>query len=110
MTNTTRPALASARSSSSSPAGISARAKRLRSGMGKPRLDLRPQHWKAHRAASQGHVMEGALVEAPAQARLGLRAQRQDLTLPDLVGQRLAGPADVAIDLGDDVVVRRGSV
>src|SRR5688572_28098855 len=47
--------------------------------------------------------MKLANVEARAQRALGLAAQRADADLANLVRERLAGPGDVALDLGDDV-------
>ena len=54
--------------------------------------------------------MEAARIEFCAERSLCLGAQAADGELAQLVGQGLAGPADVAIDLGPDLVQRQRGV
>ena len=54
--------------------------------------------------------MERPDVEAAAEPGPGLVAQPSDLELADLVGEGLARPGDVAVDLVDDVVLGQGGV
>ena len=60
--------------------------------------------WPEHR------VMEAAQVELGAQLLLRPRPQLADLELAQLVGQRLAGVGDVAVDLGVDIGVGQGRI
>jgi hypothetical protein len=53
-------------------------------------------------------VVEVAQVETRAQGLLRAPPQLLDLQLPQLVGQRLTRPGDVAVDLGLDLVVGQG--
>ena len=54
--------------------------------------------------------MEGANVECVSQCRFGLAPQVPQGEFADLVGKRLAGPGNVAVDLGADLVHRQGRV
>src|ERR1039458_6397526 len=62
-----------------------------------PRIDAVAQHVQRQGAGVQHLIVEGAQVEVIAQSRLGPLAQLQDFELPDLVGQSLAGPRDIAV-------------
>src|SRR5947207_3172766 len=75
-----------------------------------PRLDLRAQHGQAHGSGAEERVVEAAQIEAGAEARLRVGAKAADFELAELVGQRLRGPGDVAIDLVDDVLARERGV
>jgi hypothetical protein len=70
---------------------------------GDPTVDLLLEHFERDRAHLQDDVVELAKVEAATELLLGARAQLLDLQLADLVGQRLARPADVAIGLVGDI-------
>ena len=50
-------------------------------------------------AGTQHDVVEAADVEHRSLALAGFLAQREDLQLPELVGQRLPRPRQVAVDL-----------
>src|SRR5688572_3051407 len=78
--------------------------------LGDPGIDVALQHRQRQRARAEHHVVEGADVEALAELGGRARAQLLDLQLADLVGQRLARPGDVAVDLVDDVVLGLGRV
>src|SRR5215470_3873883 len=54
--------------------------------------------------------MEALLVELRAKRRFSLGPQPADGELTKLVGESLAGPADVPIDLGFHLMLREGSV
>src|SRR6185436_20524233 len=54
------------------------------------------------RALGEHGVVEAAQRERGAVARLDLAAHPQQLELADLVGEGLAGPRQVALDLADD--------
>src|SRR5690348_11750439 len=49
--------------------------------------------------------MEAPLVEPGTERRFSLLTQAKDRQLAQLVGERLSGPADVAVDLGLDLVL-----
>ena len=74
-----------------------------------PFVDELLQHIQRDRALAEDDVVELAEVER-AELFLGPPAQLLDLQLADLVGQGLAGPGDVAVDLVDDVVLGLGGV
>ena len=59
---------------------------------------------------AEDDVVEGADVEVIAQCRLAFAPQLQHLELADFVGQRLAGIADVTIDLVDNIVFGFSSI
>jgi 3-hydroxyacyl-CoA dehydrogenase len=59
---------------------------------------------------AEDRVVEAADVEAGAERGFGLRTEAADLELADLVGQGLAGPADVSVHLVGDVVEPQGGV
>ena len=59
------------------------------------------------RACVEHLVVEGADIEVVAELFFGAVAQLEDFKLADLVGESLAGPCDVAIDLGLDGWSRR---
>ncbi len=52
-------------------------------------------------AIAQNYVVKFADVEFGAQFQLCFLAQLDDFKLAHLVGERLAGPGDITIDLGD---------
>ena len=60
------------------------------------------EHVKRQCPAVEHLVVEGADVELVAERFLRAGAELEDLELADLVGQSLAGPGDVAVDLGLD--------
>ena len=62
------------------------------------------QHPERHRPERQQPVVEGTEVEGGTGASAGLLPDLPDLQLADLVGQGLAGPGDVAVDLVLDLV------
>src|SRR5690606_14792971 len=68
-------------------------------------LALQGRQW--YRSQAQHLVVEGLLVEAVAEFVLGLAAQVQQGAVADVVGQRLARPGDVAVDLVDHVDLRQ---
>ena len=70
---------------------------------GDPVVDLALEHGQRQRAGHQHLGVEVLEVEAAAERLLGLGAQLEDLELADLVGERLAGNGDVALDLGGDL-------
>src|SRR6185369_699550 len=72
--------------------------------------DAVAQGWQADRPRAEDGVVEGLDLELRAEPLPRVRAKGQDLELPDLVGERLARPDDVAVDLVDDVVVAEGRV
>ena len=57
------------------------------------------------RALAKDDVVERPDVERGSERVLGLRPEREDLALAELVGQRLARHREVAVDLVDDVVL-----
>src|SRR6266404_1296023 len=70
-----------------------------------PMLDMWLKEAQRNGALLQDGVVEGADVEFGAEAALGFGAQLADFELAEFVGQRLAGPDDVAIDFDGDVLV-----
>src|SRR5712664_603843 len=70
-----------------------------------PMLDVRLEETQRDRALLQDGVVEGADIEFGAEAALGFGAQLADFELAEFVGQRLAGPDDVAVDLNRDVLI-----
>jgi len=64
-------------------------------------VDAGLEHGERQRAVVEQGVVESADVEALAQGFLGALAQGADAKLADLVAERLAGPDDVAVGLGD---------
>src|SRR4051812_17214671 len=58
-----------------------------------------------HRATEQDDIVKLLHVERRAELPRRPRAQLLDLQLADLVGERLAGPRDVAVHFVDDVLV-----
>src|SRR5882724_9565127 len=75
-----------------------------------PMLDVRLQETQRDRTLLQDRFVEGADVELAGQLALGFGAQFADLELAKLVGQGLARPHDVAIDLDRDVLIGRATV
>ena len=75
-----------------------------------PMLDVRLQQAQRDRALLQDGVVEGAHVKLAAEPALGFGAQLADFELAKLVGQRLARPHDVAINLDRDVLIGLASV
>jgi len=73
-------------------------------------LDMRLQEAQRDRALLQDSIVEGADVELTGEAALGFGAQLSNLELAKLVGQGLARPHDVAIDLDRDVLIGLASV
>src|SRR5690606_38855252 len=69
-----------------------------------PAGDLGLQHPQADGGPAEHGVVEAPDVEGLAEPAPGVVPQAQDLPLADLVGERLAGHADVAVDLDDDLV------
>src|SRR3546814_8084092 len=65
-----------------------------------PAIDLAFEDLQRHGAVLEHFGVELAHVELRPQRLLRLRAQRLDLQLADLVGQRLPGPRDVAFGFG----------
>src|SRR5271165_6024831 len=61
-----------------------------------PGVDALLEHVERHGAAREQGVVEGADVELRSQRALGPCARLEDPELADLVGERLAGVADVA--------------
>src|SRR5688500_10372439 len=59
-----------------------------------------------HRAERENRVVEAPLVELRAELLFRLAAVPADLQLTELVREGLAGPRDVALDLGRDLVLR----
>src|SRR5690606_30744702 len=70
-----------------------------------PGVDLLLEHRQRHRPEREDGVVEGAQVELRSEYLLRARAQFDDADLAELVTQRLAGPGDVAVDLGLDLVL-----
>src|SRR5258708_5673106 len=75
-----------------------------------PMLDVRLQQAQRNRALLQDGVVEGAHVKLAGEPALGFGAQLSDFELAKLVGQRLARPHDVAINLDRDVLIGLASV
>ena len=73
---------------------------------GKARL----QHVEAHGTEVEGVAVEALQVEVRALARLGLVARPQPDPLADLVRRRLPRPAEVAVQLEAQVLVRHPAV
>src|SRR5215218_8704235 len=73
-------------------------------------LDHLGQDRQRHPAGAQHQVVEGAQVKAAAQAPGGPLPQPRQLHAADHVGQGLAGPGDVAVDLVLDVGAGEGGV
>src|SRR4051812_37071263 len=63
------------------------------------------QHRQRNRAKREDRIVEAAFVELWSKGRLRLLSKAKDRDLAELVRQRLAGPADVAVDLGLDFVL-----
>jgi hypothetical protein len=72
-----------------------------------PGVHARLQHVERQGAVQQHRVVERRTSNARRQPLLGAAAQLLQLQLADLVGQRLARPADVAVQLGLDVPGRQ---
>src|SRR3546814_14572884 len=72
-----------------------------------PAIDLAFEDLQRHGAVLEHFGVELAHVELRPQRLLRLRAQRLDLQLADLVGQRLPGPRDVAFGFGGSSEERR---
>ena len=71
----------------------------------------RLQPWELRqRAVTEQYVVKFAQIEIIAQRFLGAVAQLPDLQLPELVGQGLAGPGDIAVHFGPDVAARQRGV
>src|SRR5687767_13913086 len=70
-----------------------------------PGADVGLQYVQGDGAPPQDLIVEGADVEPFAELGAGEAAELLDLQLADLVGQGLAGPDDVAVDLHHDVVL-----
>src|SRR4029450_2293099 len=73
-------------------------------------LDRLGQHRQGYPAGAQHHVVEGAQVEPAAQPGRGQPPEPDQLEAADHVGQGLAGPGDVAVDLVLDVGPGEGGV
>ncbi len=58
------------------------------------------QHRQWHRPERQNRIVKVPLIKSGAQLFLRLATVPADLQLAKLVGQRLPGPCDVALDLG----------
>jgi hypothetical protein len=63
------------------------------------------EHRQRHRTDGQDGIVEAPLIELRAKLFFGLAAMTANLDLAKLVGQRLSGPGDVAIDLGGDLML-----
>src|SRR6476646_8629062 len=85
------------RSTSSDRAGLTPRSAR------EARLHDGSQRRQRERPLGQHRVVERADVEPTGEPAASLLAEPMDLELAELVGDRLAGPADVAIALVGDV-------
>ena len=72
--------------------------------------DVAVEHVERHCAAAEHDVVESPDVELPAEILRRPGAQLLDLELADLVGQRLARPGDVAVDLVRDVELGLGGI
>src|SRR5216684_6131935 len=70
-----------------------------------PMLDMRLEDAQRDGALLQDGVVKGADVEFGAEAAFGFGAQLADFELAEFVGQRLARPNDVPIDLNGDVLI-----
>src|SRR6185436_11729029 len=86
-------------------AGKSGRASTTR---GDPAVHVLLEHAQRNGAAAEDDVVEVADVELRAERLLRAPAELANLQLAELVRQRLAGPRNVAIDLGLDLVERQG--
>src|SRR5438093_6253382 len=79
-----------------------------RSGNGRRKAQVAgnslPEGPERQGAVAQHRIVEGADVEATAQASLRIGPEAPNLELADLVGQRLAGPDQVSVHLVGDVV------
>src|SRR2546421_4296256 len=120
---TARPSPCSARRHASIPSDVIARscgdessrsARRPRStnaGVGRlrgcrlPAGELGAKHGEAHGAVRQHLIVKGADVEGSTEASFRLLAKGENLTLSELVSERLRRPTDVAIYLVLDVVL-----
>src|SRR6266478_2992093 len=70
-----------------------------------PMLDMWLKEAEGDSALLQDGVMERADAEFGGEAALGFGAQLADFELAEFVGQRLAGPDDVAVDFDGDVLI-----
>ncbi len=68
-------------------------------------LDVRLEDAQRDRSLLQDGIVEGSDVELGTEAALGFGAQLADFELAEFVGQRLAGPDDIAIDFDGDVLI-----
>src|SRR5579862_9069562 len=73
-------------------------------------VDAGFQHRQRHGAEREDRVVEGAQVELGAERALRLRARFLDRHLAQVIGERLARPGDVAVDLGLDLVIGKRRV
>ena len=77
---------------------------------GNPGVDVGLQGAQGYRAGLQHGVVEVAQVEAGPERFARLVPELRDLHLSDLVGESLAGVANIPVDLVDDVLVGLGAV
>src|SRR5262245_38851837 len=75
-----------------------------------PFFQLLPEHAHRDRTVFQYAIVESANIKARTQLFFRLRAELENLHLADLVRQRLPGPRDVAVNLGDDVLLGQPGV
>src|SRR5690606_26312876 len=95
---------ASSRRNSSAPfPSRSARCALLPGLLPDPGVHAALEHVERQRTGTEQVIVEGADVEPLAEPRLGTGPELADLQLPDLVRERLARVADVAVDLVHDV-------
>src|SRR5262249_14098481 len=74
--------------------------------IGDPVADLAFQNIEGQRPVIEDGVVKFPKVEASAKLRFGLLSQFLDLQFAELIGERLSGPDDVAIDFDNNVVFR----
>src|ERR1700689_1223983 len=75
-----------------------------------PRSNLLVENIERQRTLSQHRIVEFADVEFRAQLAFRALAQLENLHLAELVGQRLPGPRDIAVNLAGDVGIVHGRV
>src|SRR5579864_6014920 len=83
---------------------------RSASALGDETVDARLEHRQRDRAEREHRVVEGADIEALPERLLRVGTSLEDGALPEIVGQCLPRPGDVAVHLGADLALRQRGV